>query len=534
MGACVSGQKSAENIFLVKNINEDKRLVQKGHLEVSITELIYTDLNSNDRWNWPLRYLRKYGCDGEVFSFEAGRKCPGGEGLYAFSSKRASKIFELVARNINQGEQQQNGEISPFPSEARPPDHSTMSFIHSHTSNQEVNYSNIGPTGLPLVECGPEVTPETLISEADGQNGLPPKGQYREVIFQKPPEDHPLPEQNPTVTTSYTQIDFERTEQMSRERLQGTLLQNSLLQNPHRNSGSVSLPPSSRSKHRHRRLNTVSSGTGNHRHSSESSFSSQSSLTESSRNLTSPQVNGHATHPIIGEEPTPGVGVTYENVSKPLQQPQQANSSFYQNVNLGQGSVNDVFNVPESRYANMEYPLSGSRRQTSSSSSLTPIRVNGIGTYADVEINPSFRSRATSTPVSKDQPSYLQLEFSRDKDQSTTGKQGDESAQTHTSLVPQPSLTAQPRSPDLSIVKPREEVSLVLQPPISDLHVIDETKVAYGTLNFPAMAALSETSRAREQEISENKHERSDHQEAHRGGRRTSSSHDKSSKKKDK
>ena len=517
MGNCISGEKPEENIFLVKNINEDKHLVQKGHLEVSITELIYTDDNSNDRWTWPLRYLRKYGCDGEVFSFEAGRKCPGGEGLYAFASKRASKIFELVARNINQGEQQQqNGEVSPFPSETSPPDLTTMSFIRSHSPTQEVNYFNIGPTGLPLVEDG--------ASESDA-NGLPPKCQYKEVVFQKPPEDHPLPEQDPQINTSYTQIDFERTEQMNRDRLQGTLLVNS---NPHRTSGSVSLPPS-RSKHRHRRLNTVSSGISHHRHSSESSFSSQSSLTESSRNITTQQANGHVTHSVIGEEQSSAVGAMYENVSK--KQTQQANGSFYQNVNLGKGTVNEVFDTSETRYANMDYPVGGSRRQTAGT--VTPIRVNGVGTYADVEINPSFRNRATSTPVSKDQ-SYLQLEFSREQNTSSSGQQLEELPQTHTSVVPQPSLTNQPKTPDVSLIRPRDEhsPSLVL-PPSGDLQVIDETKVAYGTLNFPAMAALSETSRAREQEISENKHERSDLQEQQRG-RKISTSHDKSGKRKDK
>ena len=528
MGNCVSAEKSPGNIFLVKNINEDKRLVQKGHLEVSVGELIYTDDNSNDRWTWPLRYLRKYGCDGEVFSFEAGRKCPGGEGLYAFSSRRASKIFELVARNINQGEQQQNGEVSPFPSETTPPDLATMSFIRSHSPTQEVNYSNIGPTGLPLADSGPEVNPMTLLEDSE-TNGLPPKCQYKEVVFQKPPEDHPLPEQDPQINTSYTQIDFERTEQMTKDRLQGTLLQNA---NPHRTSGSISLPPS-RSKHRHRRLNTVSSGVSHHRHSSESSFSSQSSLTESSRNLTSPQVNGYVTHSIIGEEPSSlGGGVTYENVSKHQQQSQQPNGSFYQNVNLGTGTVNEVFDTSESRYANMEYPPSGSRRQTATSNTVTPIRVNGVGTYADVEINPSFRNRATSTPVSKDQ-SYLQLEFSREQSISG-GQQVENAVENHTSVVPQPSLTTQSNTPDVSMIRAREEQSASLAlPPGSDLQVIDETKVAYGTLNFPAMAALSETSRAREQEISENKHERSDLQEQTRG-RKVSTSHDKSSKKKDK
>lgn len=467
---------------------------------MSETELVYTDSSSSDKWTWPLRFLRKYGCDGEVFSFEAGRKCPGGEGLYAFSSKRASKIFELVARNINQGEQQQNGDLSPFPSESRPPDLATMSFVQRQQSPpatlQEGNYTNIGQNGIPLAQAEQLVTPPPP---------PPPlqKGQYIPVEFQKPPAEHPAPQPNPAnLPTDYTKIDFDRTEQMTRDRVHGTLLQEI---NPHRTSGSMSLPPA-RHNHRHRRLNTVSSGTSQNRRSSESSFSSQSSLTESSRNLTGPQVvNGHATHPVIGEEPA---GVTYQNVVLPQQQvtaQQNQPGMLYQNVNVGQGSVNEVFS--ETRYANMDYPP---RHQSvaNGNGSITPLRGNGMGTYA--EVVPGFRNRATSTPIAQD--SYTQLNFPRDSTPTTADSV---TSPVNSSMVPQPSVSVQPLSPDVSLieVKHRDEratSSSDLLPPREGLEVIDENKVTYGTLNFPAMAALTETSRAREQELSENNHDSSD------------------------
>lgn len=518
MGNCVGGEKQPPNFFYVKNINEDKNLVQRGLLEVSESELIYTDSVSADRWAWPLRYLRKYGCDGEVFSFEAGRKCPGGEGLYAFSSKRASKIFEMVARNINQGEQvQQNGEVSPFPSESRQPDLTTMSFVRQQTPppppqadiHQESNYTNIGPDGLPLVDTEPSPPPQL------------PKGQYVPVEFQKPPGEHPAPEPNPNnPPTSYTQIDFEKTEKLNRERLHGTLLDDG---NPHRTTGSMSLPPTR--THRHRRLNTVSSGVSSHnRRSSESSFSSQSSLTESSRNLT----NGHIAHSIIGEET---VAATYQNV---ILAKQEASSlaptqlGLYQNVNLGQGNVNDVFSPTaqsDSRYANMGYPVRH-HSVAIGNESVTPIRVNGMSTYADVEITPSFRSRATSTPIAQD--SYTQLEFSRNPSPKTSDSVA---SPQNSSSVPQPSLSGQPSTLEVSALqaKLRDERgtsgSEVLSPSTREgLGIIDENRVTYGTLNFPAMAALSETSRARKQEISENNHDISERLENEARERKTSTS----------
>ena len=48
-----------------------------------------------------LKYLRRFGCDREIFSFKAGQKCQKDEGLYAFSTKKASYLFNLVENNIS-------------------------------------------------------------------------------------------------------------------------------------------------------------------------------------------------------------------------------------------------------------------------------------------------------------------------------------------------------------------------------------------------------------------------------------------------
>lgn len=51
-------------------------------------------------YSWPYRFLRKFGSDKGVFSFEAGRRCDSGEGLFAFSSPRAPEICGAVAAAI--------------------------------------------------------------------------------------------------------------------------------------------------------------------------------------------------------------------------------------------------------------------------------------------------------------------------------------------------------------------------------------------------------------------------------------------------
>lgn len=58
---------------------------------------------------WPLRSLRQYGHDADIFTFESGRRGPQGPGVYSFRCSRAKKLFELVQKNVhkNQEEQQQ-------------------------------------------------------------------------------------------------------------------------------------------------------------------------------------------------------------------------------------------------------------------------------------------------------------------------------------------------------------------------------------------------------------------------------------------
>jgi len=102
------------------NMNNDKQLIQKGVMKITAVDLIYTDGRTKEQWQWLLKFLRKYGRDGDIFSFESGRKCPGSKGLYAFSSQNAETIFAVVARNINVGNLQPPGDLSPLPSEVQP------------------------------------------------------------------------------------------------------------------------------------------------------------------------------------------------------------------------------------------------------------------------------------------------------------------------------------------------------------------------------------------------------------------------------
>ena len=149
----MGGANGSENIFKVTNINDDSMV--QGLMEVTGNELIYIDSKTKEDWHWPLKYLHKYGCDGDFFTFEAGRKCPGGKGLYTFETKKASVLFEKVARNINQGD------FSPLPDPNAtvtdttimnfPPRRSSTISPAPHNPDQEQpSYTNVDMMGNPL------------------------------------------------------------------------------------------------------------------------------------------------------------------------------------------------------------------------------------------------------------------------------------------------------------------------------------------------------------------------------------------------
>lgn len=93
------------NIFRVFSVNDLGVVLNAGKIEVSPTDLILY-MKGKEPIRWPLRCLRRYGFDEELFSFESGRRCPTGPGIYAFKCRRAGELFNLVQDSIqNVGQQ---------------------------------------------------------------------------------------------------------------------------------------------------------------------------------------------------------------------------------------------------------------------------------------------------------------------------------------------------------------------------------------------------------------------------------------------
>ncbi|CAH1104177.1 unnamed protein product [Psylliodes chrysocephalus] len=88
------------NIFQVTNVNDQGRRIKSGKLQVTDTDLVFYQRGKKPT-KWPLRALRKYGFDMEIFSFECGRRCPTGHGIYAFKCKKAELLFNVVQQRIS-------------------------------------------------------------------------------------------------------------------------------------------------------------------------------------------------------------------------------------------------------------------------------------------------------------------------------------------------------------------------------------------------------------------------------------------------
>ena len=93
-------------VFMVVNLDDQGQERTPGKIEISDTHLILYQ-KSKDPIRWPLRSLRRYGFEAELFSFESGRKSPMGPGIYAFKCRRAEALFNLLQECIQRAGQEE-------------------------------------------------------------------------------------------------------------------------------------------------------------------------------------------------------------------------------------------------------------------------------------------------------------------------------------------------------------------------------------------------------------------------------------------
>ncbi|XP_023306824.2 uncharacterized protein LOC111688549 [Lucilia cuprina] len=89
------------NVSVVR-VQSDQSVVlaSQGFLEITPHELIFI-APEQEPVAWALQHLRRYGLTGNIFSFEAGRRCTTGPGIYTFRCCNADQFYIKFQRYIN-------------------------------------------------------------------------------------------------------------------------------------------------------------------------------------------------------------------------------------------------------------------------------------------------------------------------------------------------------------------------------------------------------------------------------------------------
>jgi len=108
---CLLGKQDINDIhpdiFSVHNIDHEGRCTTTGNIKITnnTLELIRAGVPT---MIWPLKSLRQYGHDDDIFTFESGRRGPQGPGVYSFRCSRAKQLFELVQTNVHRNQEEQS------------------------------------------------------------------------------------------------------------------------------------------------------------------------------------------------------------------------------------------------------------------------------------------------------------------------------------------------------------------------------------------------------------------------------------------
>lgn len=98
---CSSGDAGVFNVKLVSSEASNRCGLVAGYYTLLATHTALQLLNSDDQktlYTWPYRYIRRYGYRSGKFTFEAGRKCESGEGVFQFEHSR--DIFRCIATRM--------------------------------------------------------------------------------------------------------------------------------------------------------------------------------------------------------------------------------------------------------------------------------------------------------------------------------------------------------------------------------------------------------------------------------------------------
>ncbi|KAK3097606.1 hypothetical protein FSP39_011338 [Pinctada imbricata] len=169
-------EQNGRRIFRVYNVNEGGEELNIGKLEVTDSDLVHFHRGKEIRW--PLRCLRRYGWEGELFSFESGRRCQTGPGIYAFKCKHAERLFNTVQECIRLAGQMELGANQAFDS----------SVPSRPTSMIELNDISLRNGAIPVVNphLSNDASQQNYVNQPDPVQPEPEHPQYINTKYTKP------------------------------------------------------------------------------------------------------------------------------------------------------------------------------------------------------------------------------------------------------------------------------------------------------------------------------------------------------------
>ncbi|XP_028968479.1 fibroblast growth factor receptor substrate 3 [Galendromus occidentalis] len=185
MGNCVSPETD-DSSFAVWNVDDGGNRVQPGRISLTETHLVFVQ-KAGEPIRWPLSGLRRYGFDAELFSFESGRRCPTGSGVYAFKCPRAERLFNLLQERIQaQAPIRPNSLIDspPTPQELR----TTADYLEPISLGAQVvstvNFvNNVSPLGA--AGAGPVYQNVPVQNQQQQRQSLPQQGIHQNQAAQE-------------------------------------------------------------------------------------------------------------------------------------------------------------------------------------------------------------------------------------------------------------------------------------------------------------------------------------------------------------
>ncbi|TRY73922.1 hypothetical protein TCAL_14629 [Tigriopus californicus] len=96
---CVSSRPDINDthrdVFTVKSLDEHGNELHEGQIKITDTTVTFY-VKGHEPMEWPLRSIRRYGAENDMFCFESGRRCQTGPKFCAFKCQKADSLLKLL------------------------------------------------------------------------------------------------------------------------------------------------------------------------------------------------------------------------------------------------------------------------------------------------------------------------------------------------------------------------------------------------------------------------------------------------------